>query len=230
LAALLAALGALPFLRQRQPPAVLVGCAYAVASGVMIGGGYLLGLHGLDRGTLSSAAGAVAGIAYSFLARAWTDERQRASAQGPKPAPSRYGTLLQSTLHSASEGLAIGVAMAVSLPFGIFMALALGLHNVAEAMVLTDLLRRDSVELSKAAALAVATNLSQPLVAVTSVLLLATAPALLPAGLGFAAGAMLFLVLAELAPEAYDRAGRLTVALIVSAAAALVLLLEHLLL
>ena len=49
---------------------------------------------------------------------------------------------------------------------------------------------------------------------------------LLPAALGFAAGALVFLVLTELLPASYERARGAVIALVVSAAAGTVILLE----
>ena len=58
LAALLAALGVLPFLAGRRPAAVWIAGAYALASGLMLGAGHLLMSRGLERGALSVVAGA----------------------------------------------------------------------------------------------------------------------------------------------------------------------------
>jgi len=234
LAALAAALGALPFSRERKEAPLLVGSAYALAGGVMVGAGYLLGIAGLDRGTLSSASGALIGVVLSFWTLRFTSHEEEPpegeQAESKADLDTGYRVLLQNTLHSASEGVAIGVALAVSTAFGIFVALALGLHNIAEGTVLAGILRRRGMGVGECAGLAVVTKLSQPLMAVTTLVLLAASPSLLPAVLGFAAGSLLFLVLAELAPGAYDLAGRELVALLLSAAAAAVLLVEDLLL
>jgi zinc transporter ZupT len=54
----------------------------------------------------------------------------------------------------------------------------------------------------------VLSSLPQPLAAVPAVLAIVVSQRLLPAGLGFAAGAMVFLVLAELLPESLERSGK----------------------
>lgn len=228
-AALLASLGALPYAWGR-PSHSLVGLAYALAGGVMVGAGYVLGVAGLDRQVLSSAAGALAGIAFPLWTLRFTAVREHTAESEGTDDAAGFRFLLQSTLHSTAEGVAIGVGLAVSPALGIFLALSLGLHNIAEATGLTEYLRRWGMSVGQSAALAVATNLSQPLAAAATVVLLGAFPGLLPPALGFAAGALLVLVLAELAPDAYLRAGRRVVALLLSTAAALVLLLEDLLL
>jgi zinc transporter ZupT len=50
-------------------------------------------------------------------------------------------------------------------------------------------------------------------------------PALLPWALGFAFGALVYLLLAELLPESYRRAGRTSIALVTSVAAGIAALL-----
>jgi ZIP family zinc transporter len=58
--------------------------------------------------------------------------------------------------------------------------------------------------------------------------LIAAAPSLLPWAVGFAVGALVYLVMAELLPEAYRQAGRTSIALATILAMAIVVLLDTL--
>jgi zinc transporter ZupT len=59
-------------------------------------------------------------------------------------------------------------------------------------------------------------SLPQPVMAVPAFLFVEAVRPALPYGIGFAAGAMVYMVLVELLPEAYDQARRAPVALTVS--------------
>jgi ZIP family zinc transporter len=138
-----------------------------------------------------------------------------------------YQVLLIAALHSASEGVAIGVAMVASVPFGIFMALAIGLHNIPEGTILCAVLRSRGVRLGEATWLAVASNVSQVLLAVVTYSVVVAAPGLLAGALGLAIGALVYLVFVELLPESYREAGPTSIALVTTVAiGALVLLRE----
>jgi len=125
-----------------------------------------------------------------------------------------YQVFLVNTLHAAYEGVAIGTAMIVSLPFGIATALALAVHNVPEAMVFTTILRERGVRVSHCAFLAVATQLNQVLLGVVTFAVVAALPGLAPWTSGFAVGSLLYLVLVELLPESYRQAGHTSIALV----------------
>lgn len=226
-AALVAGLGALPYAFGGQPPRVAVGAAWALPGGVMVGAGYLLGVEGLERAVLPSAFGALVGVGFIYWTSSFTADDPGEPSPGDPAAG--YRQILQDSLHSASEGVAIGVALAVNLVFGSFLAVAFAAHNLGEAMALTGFLRRRGMTTGECAGLAVATKLAQPLLAVATLAVLGSVPALVPGALGFAAGALLGLVLAEMVPEAYRYAGRHVVALLLAGAAAAVLLVEDLL-
>lgn len=230
LAAAMAALGALPFAFRKEVPLAWLGLAYALASGLMLGASYLLILRGLAEDALQAVAGGGLGVAYTF----WTQIYARTHSVDPIPESGHqegpeegYKVILQNTLHSASEGVAIGVAMTLNLRLGIFVALALAVHNVSEAMVLTAMLRHRGMSVGESAGLCIVVNSTQMLLAIS---IFAVSPLLgdfLPLALGFASGSLLFLVMTELLPASYRRAGKASIALIVSLAAGAVVLLEE---
>jgi zinc transporter ZupT len=133
--------------------------------------------------------------------------------------------ILVNTLHAAHEGVAIGVGMAVSLPFGILMALALAVHNIPEAAIQISIVTNRGARLRDAAALAVVTNVNQVLLAVVSFSVLQAVPTLLPWVLGFAVGALIYLVMVELLPESYREAGHTSIAVVTLVALGMVVLL-----
>ena len=228
LAAAAAALGAVPFAFGRHPPQAWIGAAYALASGFMLGAGYLLMTHGLQTEAGFALIGGGAGVAYTWWSQTYPGTHRLDTSPGHEIGlDAGYKTILQSTLHSASEGVAIGVAMRLELGLGIFMALALAVHNVGEGMALTDVLRQRGMSVGQSAGLCVVTNVPQPLMAVVVFALTASFGHFPSMAAGFSAGSLVFLVLTELAPASYERAGKTWVATSMSGAAAAVVLLEH---
>ncbi len=228
LAALMGGVGALAFVN-RKPSTVMLGVANSLAAGLMLGAAYALLVVGQEGLSLRHAAGAVAGIIYVFLSHraAGASELELNRLDGVEDTYG-YTVLLVGTLHGAAEGLAIGVAMAVSVPFGLFMALAIGVHNVPEGAVLSAILSSRGRSLPAAAALAVMANIGQILLTVVAFAVINAAPAALPWISGFAVGALVYLVMAELLPEGYREAGHTSVALAAIVALGLIVILSGL--
>lgn len=215
LAALAAALGVVPQALTGRMPLRLLGWGNALAAGLMLGVAYALLYEGLPDQVLQGGAGALLGLAFVRLAR-WGTGTETVDLNNLEDLDPAYGyqVMLVNSLHSAYEGVAIGAAMLVSLPFGISMALALAVHNIPEAMALTAILSKRGVRLPHAAGLAVATNVNQILLSVVVFVVVEALPVLLPWAIGFAVGALIYLLLVELLPEAYRQAGRTSIALV----------------
>ncbi|MFB6167899.1 MAG: ZIP family metal transporter [Haloferacaceae archaeon] len=122
------------------------------------------------------------------------------------------------TVHSFPEGVAIGVSFAdlgleggvpvlgVSVPLlAVFMTVAISIHNVPEGTAIAIPLRTLGVSEQKMVGAAVLSSLPQPVGAVIAFAFVRWARAFLPFGFGFAAGAMVYLVLAEFVPEALEQ-------------------------
>ena len=229
LAAMAAVLGVLPHTVRGLPTPSTIGWANALAAGLMMGVAYTLLTAGLDAHLAEGGLGALLGIGFVRATHALTDtgelDLQQLDEVGPEYG---YKVLLADTLHAAHEGIAIGAAMAISLPLGISMAVALGVHNVPEGMLLGRVLTRQGTGLLQAAGLAVATNINQVLLAVVTFAVITAAPVILPWVTGFAVGALLYLVLMELLPESYRQAGHTSIALVTVVAMGMVVLLSGL--
>lgn len=224
-AALAASLGALPLLARERLPGVWIGWASALAAGMMLGAAYTL--TALEGAALPQALGALLGIAFTYWTHAVIGTQDLVLNRLEESDPVfGYKILLTDSLHSASEGVAIGVAMVADLSFGLFMALAIAAHNVPEGTVLCAVLKGQGVGRAHAAGLAVAVNVTQVLLAVVTFAVVSTHPGALPWALGFAVGALVQLVLVELLPESYRVAGYTSIAVVASIAMGMVVLLE----
>lgn len=224
-AAAASALGVLPLLGRRRVPMSWIGWANAVAGGMMFGTAFALGaVQGEEA--LPAAGGALLGILFI----AWTHvatgteelELNRLDATNPDYG---YRVALVQTLHAGSEGIAIGAAMAVDLPFGLFTAATMAVHNIPEVTVLAAVHRARGVHLPRSALIGVATNVPQVFVAVATYAVVSAAPGTLSWALGLATGMLANLVLLELLPESYRQAGHTSIAVVASAALAMVALL-----
>ena len=121
------------------------------------------------------------------------------------------------TVHSFPEGVAVGVAFAdlglaggvelfgVAVPLlAVFMTLAISIHNVPEGLAISIPLRAMDVSEWRMVWWAVFSSLPQPVGAVVAFYFVRVARDFLPVGFGFAAGAMIYLVLTEFIPEALE--------------------------
>jgi zinc transporter ZupT len=226
LAAAAAALGVIPVAWRGVVPLAWIGWSNALASGLMLGVAYSLMATGLEHGALWGGVGAALGIAFVHLTHLATGTADMDLNRLDEPNPAYgYQVILVNTFHAAHEGIAIGVGMAVSVPFGILMALALAVHNIPEAAIQTSIVTKRGARLRDAAALAVVTNVNQVLLAVVSYSVLVAAPGLLPWVLGFAVGSLIYLVMVELLPESYREAGHTSIALVTIVAMGMVVLL-----
>jgi len=225
-AALLAGVGVIPLLRGGRVGDAGIGGATALAGGMMLGTAFALGaVEGVEA--VPTAAGAALGISFIAWTHAATGTEDLDLSRLDDPSPVyRYRVALVQALHAGSEGVAIGAAMAVSVPFGLFTAATMAVHNVPEATVLAAVQRSHGVGLPAAALSGVATNVPQVFMAVATLAVVTAAPGVLPWILGFATGALVNLVLVELLPESYRKLGHTSIALVTSVSMAMVVLLK----
>jgi zinc transporter, ZIP family len=229
MAALWAGVGAVPVvLRGRLPPSWL-GWANAVAAGLMLGVAYVLMAVGMGGAPAAGggAVGAAVGILLLYGTHAAGGTHDLDLNRLGDPAPDYgYRLLFVNTLHTAPEGIAMGVAMMLSTSLGGLMALAIAVHNVPEVAVLASVLASRGLPVARAVGAATATRVSQVLFAVTTFAVVSAAPVLLPWVVGLTVGALLYLVMAELLPHCYRQAGHTSIALTTILAMGIVVLLE----
>lgn len=120
------------------------------------------------------------------------------------------------TLHSFSEGIAIWVSFGPSMAFGIFIAIALALHNIPEWLAISATMVPKGMKRRKAWLRSIFSSLPQPLMAIPAYLFVDYFAPFLPLWLWFAAGAMLWMSFSELLPDAFQEAKKETVASIIT--------------
>jgi len=108
------------------------------------------------------------------------------------------------TLHNFPEGMAVGAAFASgSIALGIEVALAIGIQNIPEGFaVAAPLIAIGKYPRKKAFMFSILSGLVEPINAFVAYVLASTIRGLLPYFFGFCAGAMMFVVLNEMIPEA----------------------------
>ncbi|MEC5398025.1 ZIP family metal transporter [Uliginosibacterium sp. H1] len=107
-------------------------------------------------------------------------------------------------LHNIPEGLAIGVSAAGTDPArSAALATGIAIQDVPEGLVVALALQSAGIRRWPAALLGAASGLVEPIAAVLGAAALSYSAPLLPWGLAFAAGAMLFVVSHEVIPESH---------------------------
>jgi len=205
-------LGALPFAFVRKLSAPWQGMMTSGAAGMMLSASvFTLTGEAMKSGTLWQ-------VLIGLLAGAWFFSWTARLVHGREwtigtltPAESRQGILVLVAMfvHSIPEGIAVGVGYATGeLGFGLLLATAIAVHNVPEGIAVSMPLRARGISVTKCAGYAILTSVPQPLAAVPAFMLVSVFKPLLPLGLGFAGGAMIFLVAFELLPESLERCSR----------------------
>ena len=121
----------------------------------------------------------------------------------------KKGTLLALGigLHNLPEGLAIGSGYAGSDTLGLSLALLIGLHNIPEGMAIAAPLKQGGYSYGKLIAITALAGVPMGLGALIGAAVGGISATVLSLSLGFAAGAMLYIVCDELIPDAYESAG-----------------------
>jgi zinc transporter, ZIP family len=210
--ALATGLGALPVGRvgaraDAWRPFLLGAAAAAMAVVSLLG----LLVPAIDDGTPAAVAGGLAvGVLFLAAARSLFDHRELKAGRLRTQSGRRAAlVVLVLFVHSLPEGFAIGSAWASDPEgLGLFVILAIALQNVPEGTVTAIPLSLAGVGRARQVAVAVGTSLPQPVGAVIAYLLVEEIDALLPISFAFAAGAMLSLVVVDVAPDAWQRGGR----------------------
>ena len=114
------------------------------------------------------------------------------------------------TLHNIPEGLAVGLSFALaaregsslSLSAALVLAIGIGLQNLPEGAAISLPLRKQGVSSQKAFAFGALSGIVEPIAGVLGAILVGSIISIMPWFLAFAAGAMIYVVVEELIPEA----------------------------
>jgi len=217
---LVTALGALPVFVTRTVNRRLLDAMLGMAAGVMIAASFwslLAPAIEMSDGSWIPAAigfllgGAVLRLIDRILPHVHPALSAHAQPEGIRTSWQRSILLvLAVTLHNIPEGLAVGVAFGAAaagvegatVASAIALALGIGLQNFPEGLAVAMPLRREGISRRRAFMYGQLSGMVEPIAGVLGAWLVLTMRALLPYALAFAAGAMIFVVVEELIPEA----------------------------
>lgn len=162
---------------------------------------------------LPAAVGFLLGIAFLLLVDALTPHLHldSDSPEGPRSGLSRTAMLtLAVTIHNLPEGMAVGVVFAgagggaptLSLAAALAVSVGIAVQNIPEGAIVAMPMRAAGNGRWRSFAIGALSGAVEPLGAVAVLLLASILRPLLPGMLAFAAGAMLYVVVEELIPEA----------------------------
>jgi zinc transporter ZupT len=219
LTAVATGLGALPFAFAKHPTRRWLGASNAVAAGLMLAASFGLIYEGVNHGLIRTLAGALLGLGFIVAARRLLRQDEHPAVfAGMGGLDARKALLIVGvmTLHSFTEGVGIGVSFGGGEALGLFISLALAVHNIPEGLAISLVLVPRGVGWVRAAWWSIFSSLPQPLMAVPAFLFVELFRPLLPYGLGFAAGAMIWMVFSELVPDALEEASENLIAVMVT--------------
>lgn len=224
--------GALLVLLYPRPSARLVNTMLGFAAGVMLTATFTsLILPGIAHGgllpvLLGMALGALFLTAADRLVPHLHLERGREGIHGER-IRAVWLFIFAITLHNLPEGLAVGVGLGSGdIARGLQLALAIGLQNVPEGLaVAASALSAGMGSTFYAGIVGIRAGLVEVPLALLGAVAVGVARPLLPYAMGFAAGAMLYVISDEIIPETHrqGRERRATLGLLVGAAVMLAL-------
>lgn len=206
-------LGAIPILLKDDFSRRTLDLMMGIAAGVMLAASaFSLLVPAIDL--VTDWVGVISVVAFGFLFGAVfihladkyiPHEHFQKGHEGPSSNLAKIWLLvLAITIHNFPEGVAVGVSFGGGdVAGGITVAVAIGLQNIPEGLAVAAPLVREGYSKRYSAGLALLTGLVEPIGGVLGVTIVTVAVFILPYGLSFAAGAMVFVVGDEIVPESH---------------------------
>lgn len=218
---ILTGLGALPIFFKKEFSKKLLDCLLGFAAGVMLAAtSFSLIIPAIEQGgggvrgaTITLIGILAGGIFIDLIDRYFPDTNLY---QGPSQNHSNMKKIwmftLAITVHNFPEGLAVGVGFSGGeVANGLSLAIAIGLQNMPEGLAVALPFIREGFSTWRAFLIALLSGLVEPVGGLLGVGMVNIARALLPLGLAFAAGAMLFVISYEIIPETHkEESSKLT--------------------
>jgi len=199
-------LGAIPFFFVQGLSRKWLGLGNGIASGLMLGASFGLIVEGMAYSWLRVVAGILVGVFFITLSHHYLENHNRLEVGDLEGANALKALMIVGvmTLHSFAEGVGVGVSFGGGQSLGLLITTAIAIHNIPEGLAISLVLVPQGTSAWRAALWSVFSSLPQPLMAVPAFLFVTAFEPILPAGLGFAAGAMIWMVFAELIPDALE--------------------------
>ncbi|WP_026757926.1 ZIP family metal transporter [Sediminimonas qiaohouensis] len=188
------------------------------AAGVMISASFFsLILPGIEEATdiygsipvaaLLAAAGIAAGAAFvAGLNESLPHEHFIIGPEGADPGalPRIWLFIIAITIHNFPEGMAVGIGFGGgNMTNGLSLATGIGLQNAPEGLAVALALRGQGYARLASFLIALATGMVEPVGGLLGIAMINVSVYVLPLGLTFAAGAMLYIISHEIIPETH---------------------------
>jgi len=156
---------------------------YVVSIGMMIGAAFL---HYADRQLPHVHFDSISDVQLSSLKKVWL-------------------FIIAITIHNFPEGMSVGVSFGSGeMKNGVVLAIAIALQNIPEGLAVALPLVGLGYNKWKAVGIATLTGLVEPVGGLLGITMVTVFEPVLPIAMGFAAGAMLFVISEEIIPETHS--------------------------
>jgi ZIP family zinc transporter len=219
-AGMMTSLGALPVLFGRSMSQRAHDAFLGLAAGVMLGASFfsliipgLAAATQLTGSTILSVLVVISGIIAGVGAIAVLNEMipHRHFVRGPQGPPSDtlkkiWLFVFAIVIHNFPEGLAVGVAFGGgNIGKGISIATGIGLQNAPEGLAVAVALMSEGYSRRFSFGIASLSGMIEPVGGLLGVVMVSITMQLLPWGLSFAAGAMIYVIVHEIIPETHRK-------------------------
>ncbi|MCD6383589.1 MAG: ZIP family metal transporter [Thermoplasmata archaeon] len=211
--ALMTSLGSLVALFAKRLPERSMDFSLAFAAGIMLVASFTsLILPGMEYSNsfLPVGVGIFLGVLLIYLIDRYVPhEHIYKGFEGSKELKERlklaWLLIFTVIIHNLPEGLAVGTSIVYDVPTGLVTAIAIGIQDFPEGVIVALPLAVISKKRLTPIALGVLSGVAEAVMGVVGALLFNSARGILPYGLGLAGGAMLYITVKEMIPEIYRK-------------------------
>jgi len=218
ISALSTALGVFPVVFFPNLHSYWIGVTNAITAGMMLAASYNLFFEGCtfsepgDNSFISSTfrtiVGSFLGMGCVLSTKTFLDKHADLKVGNLAGADAQKVLLIIAvmTLHSISEGVGIGVSFGGvnGSELGVIISASIAVHNIPEGLAVAIVLLPRKVSKLTTALWCILTSIPQPIMAVPAFLFVHYFIPVLPVGLGFAGGAMIWVAIFELLIAGYE--------------------------